>query len=122
MPMSVSSRAAMRSASAGDDKVGHVGYRLVAEGGVDLVRGRVRLVGEQAGPRAFGLDLPGNLGDCVAGPAASALGRRRVHRGHTDHPERGRADAGEMHPLSGLADPEPQLTGSEPTQYLRTVG
>ena len=49
MPMSVSSDAAMPSASADDDKVGHVDYRLVAQGGVDLVRGRVRLVGEQAG-------------------------------------------------------------------------
>jgi hypothetical protein len=32
-----SGHAANRSGSAGDDEVGHVGYWLVAEGGVDLV-------------------------------------------------------------------------------------
>ena len=39
-------RRAALPASAGDDEVGHVGYGLVAEGGVNLVRGRVCLVGE----------------------------------------------------------------------------
>jgi hypothetical protein len=41
-----SASATNRSVSAGDDKVGHVGYWLVTEGGVNLVRGRVCLVGE----------------------------------------------------------------------------
>ena len=44
----MSASAANRSASAGDDEVGHVGYWLVAEGGVDLGRGRVGLAGDQA--------------------------------------------------------------------------
>src|SRR5580700_4024433 len=83
-----SASATNRSVLAGDDKVGHVGYWLVTEGGVNLVRGRVCLVGEQANPRTLGLDPPGNLGNRVAGPAAPALGGRRVHRAHAGHPER----------------------------------
>src|ERR1700761_1772918 len=69
-----------RPASADDDEVSHVDYWPVAEVGVDLVRGRVRLIGKQANPCALGLELPGDLGDCVAGPAASAMGGGRVNR------------------------------------------
>ena len=77
------------STIADDDQVGHVDHRPVAEGGVDLVRRRVRLVGEQADPRALGLDPAGNLGDGVAGPAAAALGWRRVHRAERATPNDG---------------------------------
>ena len=79
----------------------------VAQRLVDLVRRRVGLVGEQAGPRALGRGPPRDLGDRGAGVATAALLARRVDRADPGDAVRRRVGAGQVHPLAVLVLPEP---------------